>query len=221
MPSHAAKAIQKNQSHKNNNRKLNDPEDTTGAASALENHVVMGILIDPSTNSTATFIATNSTVAVEYNVGFTISEECSDEAHGKAKIVNVSEDRSISTDTAGARGWYLEHISEIEDDETSTVPALTDHIAGVESNYTLVAYLYGPERDLVECAPLKKLDEATGAVYQELFTTLHRDVHAAEAADAAVNADTSSGSKNGVFVFVSAIAAIGIAAVVLGDILAL
>ena len=183
--------------------------------------MVMGILIVPDTNRTATFIATNSTVAVEYNVGFTISEECSDEAHGKAKIVNVSEDRSISTDTAGARGWYLEHISEIEDGENSTVPALTDHIAGVESNYTLVAYLYGPEKDLVECAPLKKLDEATGAVYQELFTTLHHDVHAAEAADAAAN-DTSSGSKNGlVFVFVSAIAAVGIAAVVLGDVLAL
>jgi len=65
------------------------------------------------------------------------------------------------------------------------------------------------------CAHLKKVDEDTATAYYEL-------IFGSSEEEAVVKADTaSSGSKkSGVFVFASAIAAVGIA-VVLGEVLAL
>ena len=198
---------------------------------ADKEHVVMGTGIDPNTNETSTFFATNVTKAQVFNLGFTESEECSDEAHDNAMIVKVSEERLISTDTPGADGWHIQRVSQLDDDEISTVLALADLITGADSNYTLVSYFYDLEKNLLACAHLKKHDDDTAAMYNELFKSLQEEVAAAaggavenvDAAaggdDAAVN-DTSTGSMTGLFAVVSAIAAVGIAAV-LGDVLAL
>ena len=183
----------------------------------------MGTFDAPNTNETSTFFATNVTKATVFNLGFTESEECSDEAHKNAMIVKVSEERLISTDTTGADGWHIQRVSQLDDEEISTVFALADLITGADSNYTLVAFFYDLQEDLVACAHLKKHDEDTAAMYNALLKEVGAGVEAAAAAadnaDAAAN-DTSSGSKNGLFVFASAFAAVGIA-VVLGDVLAL
>ncbi|KAL7449015.1 hypothetical protein ACHAWC_001120, partial [Mediolabrus comicus] len=92
-----------------------------------ENHVVMGTGIDSNTNETSTFFATNATKAEKFRVGFTKSEECTDEAHSNALITQVSEERRIITDTPGARGWHMQRVTQLDDDET---PALNDFITG-------------------------------------------------------------------------------------------
>ena len=181
----------------------------------------MGTFDAPNTNETSTFFATNMTKAQVFNLGFTESEECSDEAHKNAMIVKVSEERLISTDTTGADGWHIQRVSQLDDEEISTVFALADLITGADSNYTLVAFFYDLQEDLVACAHLQKHDEDTAAMYNALLEEVGAGVEAAAAdnADAAAN-DTSSGSKNGLFAVVSVFAAVGIA-VVLGDVLAL
>ena len=190
--------------------------------------MVVGTFDDPNTNETSNFLATNVTDAEAFDFGLTKSEECSDEARKNAMIVKVTEDRLISTNTPGANGWHMQSVSQLKDDEISTVLALADLIAGADSNYTLVSYFYNLQKDLVACAHLKQHDEDKAAMYDELLKEVAAAKKAAaESADvaaagdeAAVN-DTSSGSKNGLFMFVSAIAAVGIAAVMLSDVLAL
>jgi hypothetical protein len=185
----------------------------------------VGTVDDPNTNETSTFFATNVTKAKVFDLGLTESEECSDEARKNAMIVKVSEERRIVTNTPGANGWYIQRVTQIEDDET---PVLNDFITGADSNYTLVAFFYDLQEDLVECAPLKKLDEDMAAMYNALLEEVAaakkaaaENVDAAAGGDDAAVAvkDTSSGSKNGRFAVVSAFAAIGIA-VVLGGVLA-
>ena len=74
-------------------------------------------------------------------------------------------------------------------------------------------YVLGAEEEVLGCASMKKVvDEEVAAEYNALFNGLSQDE--------AVMDVPSSASKNGMFVFVSAIAAIGIA-VVLGNVLAL
>ena len=187
----------------------------------------MGTGMDPNTNETSTYFATNATKAALFELAFTKSGECSDEAHDNAMLIKVSEERLISTDTAGTNGWHLQRVSQLDDKEISTVLALNDLITGSDSDYTLVTYFYNLQKDLVACAHLEKHDEDVAAFYDDLLKEVAAAGAAAENADvaaagdeAAVN-DTSSGSKNGLFMFVSAIAAVGIAVVVLGDALAL
>ena len=192
--------------------------------------MVVGTFDDPNTNETSNFLATNVTDAEAFDFGLTKSEECSDEARKNAMIVKVTEDRLISTDTPGARGWHMQGVSQLKDDEISTVLALADLIAGADSNYTLVSYFYNLQKDLVACAHLKQHDEDKAAMYDELLKEVAaaaakkaaaESADVAAAGDEAVANDTSSGSKNGLFMFVSAIAAVGIAAVMLSDVLAL
>ena len=199
---------------KNTNRNRNLEE-----VGADAEHVVMGTGMDPNTNETFTYFATNATKAAVFNIGFDKSKECSDEAHANAMIVKVSEERLISTDIPGARGWHMQSVSQLDDKEFDTMFALADLITGADSNYTLVAYFYNLQKDLVACAHLKKHDEDMAAYYDELLKEVAAAGAAAKNADveAAVN-DTSSGSKNGLFMFVPAFAAAGIA-VVLGNVL--
>lgn len=196
----------------------------TGAAKI--NHVVMGTGIDPDTNEKIYFYATNATIAEaeKFRVGFTKSQECSDEALKNALITQVSEERRIVTNTPGANGWHMQSVTQIEDNET---PSLNEFIDGADSNYTLVSYFYNLQKDLVACAHLKPHDEDTAAMYDELLEEVaaakeaaaeNADV-AAAGVEAAAN-DTSSGSKSGLFAIVSVFAAVGIA-VVMGDVLAL
>ena len=70
----------------------------------------MGTAVDPNTNETFTYYATNVTQAAAFNIGFDKSKECTDEAHDNATIVKVSEGRLISTDTPGAKGWHLQRV---------------------------------------------------------------------------------------------------------------
>ena len=188
----------------------------------------MGTDIDPNTNETSTFFATNVTKAKVFNLGFTKSGECSDEAHDNAMIVKVSEERLIPTDTAGTNGWHMQRVSQLDDDEIATVLALNDLITGSDSNYTLVSYFYDLEKNLLACAHLNKHDEDTAAYYNELLKEVaaagaaaeSADVAAAGAGEEAAAKDTSTGSMTGLFAVMSAFAAIGITAV-LGDVLAL
>lgn len=215
-PSHSGLAKGKGKSSTRNLEEV-------GAAS--EHHVVIGNFTDPSTNQTSSYFATNATIAEAENfrVGFAKTEECSDEAHNNALITQISEERRIITNTTGAKGWHLQRVTQIEDDE---VPALNEFIAGtVDSNYTLVAFFYNLEKDLVACAHLKQHDKDTAAMYDELL----KEVAAAKAAEEnagvagagieAAASDTSSGSKNGLLAVVSSFAVVGIA-VVMGGVLA-
>ena len=179
----------------------------------------MGTLDGLNTNETSNFFATNVTYAEKFRVGFTKSKECSDEALKNALITQVSEARRIITNKAGAKGWHLQTVTqEIEDDE---MPVLNDVITGADSNYTLVAFFYDLQEDLVACAHLKKHDEDTAAMYDELLKEVGAAV--AAAGDEAAVEDTLSGSKskNGLFAVVSAFAAIGIAAMMVADVVAL
>ena len=185
----------------------------------------MGTAVDPNTNETSNWFATNATKAVVFNIGFTKSGECSDEAHDDAMIVKVSEERLISTDTAGTNGWHLQRVSQLDDKEISTVLALNDIITGSDSNYTLVTYFYNLQKDLVACAHLKKHDDDMAAIYNALLEEVAagaaaESANVVAAGDEAAVEDTSSGSKNGLFVFLSAFAAAGIAAMMV-DVLAL
>ncbi len=75
-------------------------------------------------------------------------------------------------------------------------------------------YLLSSGEELLACANLKKVDEDTAAEYDELLFGSSEE-------EAFKEDTTSAGSKqNGIFVFVSAIAAVGIA-VALGEVLAL
>ncbi len=115
----------------------------------------------------------------------------------------------------GEDGWLKKRISEIQDANTTLPVSLADLINGVKPEYGLAAYLLSSDEELLGCAYLKKVDDEDMAAkyYELIFGT---------SGDEVVKADTtSSGSKKGgVFVFASAIAAVGIA-VVLGEVLAL
>ena len=82
---------------------------------------------------------------------------------------------------------------------------------GVALDYGLVVYVLGAEEELLGCASMKILDMETAAKYHKVVHGLNQEAVEAEG-------DTSSANKNGMFVFVSTIAAVGIA-VVLGDLL--
>lgn len=198
-------------------------------AASGDGKVVVGTATNLTSNEPFTFFATNATGASSFDLGVQESEECSDAALDKAMIAKISEPRNITTNLLGAHGWHIQRVSQIED---STLPfSLADYITGTESKDNLVAYLYSSEKNLMACSDLKTLDEDTAAVYDGLFESLHEEVREAHVAagiwnDASpgseeeVMGDTASGSKKGVFVVVSAIAAVGIA-VMFGDILAL
>ena len=76
----------------------------------------------------------------------------------------------------------------------------------------LAVYALGAEEEVLGCASMKKVDEEAAAEYDEAIFGLSQEE--------AVMDVPSSASKNGLFVFVSAVAAVGIVAV-LGDVLAL
>ena len=124
----------------------------------------------------------------------------------------------------------MQRVSQLDDEEISTVFALSDVITGADLNYTLVAYsylFYDLEKNLLACAHLKKHNENTAAMYNALLKEVVVGAGAAaDNADAdaagveAAAKDTSSGSKNGLFLAVSAFSAVGIAAMMV-DVVAL
>ncbi len=147
------------------------------------------------------------------------SEDCTTEAYGNASTFPLKVPVSFIVNNlgriVGKDGWLKERITEIQDANTTLPVSLADLISGVKSEYGLAVYLLSSEEELLACAgPFKVLDEDMSAEYYELiFGPSEEEV---------VKADTTSSASNksGVFVFVSAIAAVGIA-VVLGEVFTL
>ena len=139
---------------------------------------------------------------------------------------------------ANQYGWFMQATRELEWNSTLPV-SLAGLMNGDESSeHGLAVYLLGADEELLGCASMKKHDEDTAAEYDEeifgikedtydepIFNVsediIKEDTHDESILDVSqetIKEDTSSGSKNGLFVFVSAIAAVGIA-VVMGEVL--
>ena len=182
---------------------------SSGRKLTVEGDVVMGNLVNTTTSEVLTnFLATDATGFEKIIIGIADSEDCSDDALAKAKKFPIQEPLDLSN--VQGEGWRAQSITEVQDANTTLPVSLADLINGVESG--LAVYLLSSDEALVGCAYPKKLDEAAANMYNELIF--------GPSGDEAVMGDTASGRKNGVFVVVSAIAAVGIAAV-LGDVLAL
>ncbi len=190
-------------------------------ASGVEGKVLVGNL----GNTTAElFVATNATKFPKGSLNGTLrvaipgSVDCTTEAYGRASKFPLKVPVKFIVNNLGRigkDGWLKKCISAIQDANTALPVSLADLISGVESEYGLAVYLLSSEEELLACAgPFKVLDEDMTAEYDELlFGSSEEEV---------VKADTTSSasSKSGVFVFASAIAAVGIA-VVLGEVIAL
>jgi hypothetical protein len=188
----------------------------------LEGQVVIGSL---GNNTAEQFIATNATNFPKGSLNGTLgvaipdSEDCTTEAYGRALPFLLNNPVKYEINELGRigdkDGWFKQSISENQDANSSLPISLADLTSGVETEYSLAAYLLSSDEELLGCAHLKKVDEDTATAYYEL-------IFGSSEEEAVVKADTaSSGSKkSGVFVFASAIAAVGIA-VVLGEVLAL
>jgi hypothetical protein len=188
----------------------------------LEGQVVIGSL---GNNTAEQFIATNATNFPKGSLNGTLSvaipdsEDCTTEAYGRALPFPLKVPVSYVVNSIGRigdkDGWLKESISEIQDASSTLPVSLADLTSGVETEYGLGVYLLSSEKELLGCAHLKKVDEDTATAYYEL-------IFGSSEEEAVVKADTASSvsKKSGVFVFVSAIAAVGIA-VALGQVLAL
>ena len=170
------------------------------------------------------FVATNATnfpqgsIIGTLSVSLSDSAECTTDAHDNALTLKLDEpvtfeinDFGMIEDTEG--GWFTQAIRELEGNSTLPV-SLAELVAGEsESEYGLAVYLLSSDDELLGCASLKKHDEETAAEYYELLNGVSQEA-------VKVKEAPSSGSKIGQFVYVSAIAAVGIA-FVLGDVFAL
>eukprot|EP00986_Skeletonema_menzelii_P001661 scaffold460_cov81-Skeletonema_menzelii.AAC.1 len=186
------------------------------ANASVDGHAVMGKLGEDET-----FVATNATFS-EGNLDGTLSvaisdsEECTADAYGEASKFQLAHPVAYIVDelgkVGGEGGWFQQRIREIQDNSTLLPVSLAELINGGESEHNLAVYLLGSDAELLGCAFMKKLDEDKAAEYDALLNGVSQDQ------DAVKDEEPSSGSKIGLFM--SAIAAVGIA-FVLGDVLAL
>ena len=207
-------------------------------APGLEGHAGLGLH-----EGAKLFVATNATnfprgtLNGTLTVGLSDSEECTTEAYDNALKHAPKEPVAFAINELGMieganqYGWFNQTIRELE--RNSTLPIsiqyryalimsgvkelMVSDVAelsnGVALDYGLAVYVLGANEELLGCASLKTLDEATAAEYDKV-------VHGGFCPPGAIEEEPSSASKNGMFVIVSAIAAVGIA-FVWGDILAL
>ena len=171
------------------------------------------------------FVATNATFPEgilngTLSVAVSDSEQCTADAYGTALKFQLADPITYVVDElgkiGGEGGWFQQRIREIQDNSTLLPVSLAELINGGESEHNLAVYLLGSDAELLGCAFMKKLDEDKAAEYIELLNGVSQDQEAVK------DEEPSSGSKIGLlFVSVSAIAAVGIAAVVLGDVLVL
>ena len=192
----------------------------------MQGDVVMGTIGDP--NDYELFLATNATnfpqdtLNVTVTIALSQSGECSTEAYDNALKYPLKEPVAFSINELGViegvngNGWINQTIHVLEGN--STLPSLAELIEGVAESmssvpddYGLGVYFVGADEELLGYASVKAHDNATAAEY-------HKVVHGFS--QEAAKEEPSSASKSGLFVFVSAIAAVGIA-VVLGDVLTL
>ncbi len=179
--------------------------------------VVGNLVAVADASESSNFLATNATGFDKFVVGIPNSENCSDDALVKAKKVQIQQPLDLSTEFFGnfqSGDWHAQYITEIQDANTTLPVSLADLINGAKPEYGLAVYFLSSEEELLGCALLQQLDEAVASMYSEMFNGFSDE-------EAVKKDTTSSGSKkSGVFVFVSAIAAVGIA-VALGQVLAL
>ena len=176
------------------------------------------------------FIATNATNFPQgilngfLTIGLTQSGECTTEAYDNLLPFQLTVPVAFVINQLGMiegeneNGWFTQTIRELEGNSTLPI-TLSELMSGVaelfnvnELDYGLAVYALGAEEEVLGCASMKKADEDTTAEYNEAIFGLSQEE--------AVMDVPSSASKNGMFAFVSAIAAVGIAAV-FGDVLAL
>ena len=176
------------------------------------------------------FIATNATNFPQGTLNGTLivslsaSDECSTEAYGKVLPFQLEDQIAYTINELGMiegeSGWHTQPIRELEGNTTLPISlvelmsGLAELMSGVTEVYSklgygLAVYVLSAEEELLGCASMKKVNEETAAKYNEaIFGSSQEE---------AVKEVPSSASKNGLFVFVSTIAAVGIA-VVLGDV---
>ena len=205
-------------------RQLEEGTSDNNTASELEGEVIMGNIVDFTTNEFASnFIAKQVTgglpkdcVECAMKVAMTQSEECTVEAHDKAMIIPLDQQLSYSTDEFGSTaGWQKQAVRELQD-TNSTLPislaelinqAASMAMAALEAftDYHVAVYLYDANGELVACSNLKALDKDAAAEYDKLLNAF---IETEEAAPM----DTASGS-NGMFMSAITIAAVGISLV--------
>ena len=205
-------------------------------APGVQGDVVIGTIGD--TSDYELFLATNATNFPQgtrdstLTVALSDSEECTTEAYDNALKYPLKEAVAFPINEVGmieglnGNGWINQTIHVLEGNSTLPISLLelmsgvAELIASGEADffngvtfldYGLAVYALGAEEELLGCASMKILDNATAAEY-------HKVVHGFS--QEAVMDVPSSASKNGLFVFLSAIAAVGMA-FVLGDVLAL
>ena len=215
-------------------RQLEEGATDDNTASELEGEVVMGNLVNTTTNEIVTnFLANRVTgglpkdcVECAVNVAITDSEECTVEAHDKAMIIPLDQPLNYSTDEFGSTAGWQTHIVRELQDTNSTLPdslallinqAASMAMAALEAFTNHVAvYLYDANGELVACSNLKALDEDAAAEYDKLLHNAFIETEEAapvdtlsESTEEAAPVDTTSES-NGMFVSVISIAAVGI-----------
>ena len=177
------------------------------------------------------FIATNATNFPQVilngtlTVGLTQSGECTTEAYDNVLPFQLTVPVAFVINQLGMiegeneNGWFTQTIRELEGNSTLPITlaelmsGVAESMSSVPEDYGLAVYALGAEQEvLMGCASMKKVDEEAAAEYGEAIFGLSQEE--------AVMDVPSSARKNGMFAFVSAIAAVGIA-VVLGDVLAL
>ena len=191
-----------------------------------------------TTGDNGLFVATNATNFPQGSingtliVGISDLQECTPEARDNSLLFELNMPVTFNINELGMieganGGWFAQPIRELEGNSTlpvslaSLINGVADLVSEVAANlfnidtskYGLAVYHLSSDDELLGCAFLKKHDEDKAAEYDALLNGLSEDQEAVMAKEA-----PSSGSKIGVFV--SAIAAVGIA-VVLGDVLAL
>ena len=202
-------------------RKLELEVDSQG----LDGQVAMGLH-----KGVDLFVATNvtnfprGTLNGTLTVGLSDSEECNTEAYDNALKFPLKVKGAYVVDALGMieganeYGWFNQTIREL--DGNSTLPislrelmngwielirnGLTELMNGVSLDYGLTVYVLSAEEELLGCASMKIIDERTAAEYHKLVHGYSQE---------AIEEVSSSASKAGMFVFMSAIAAVGIAVV--------
>ncbi len=218
-------------------RQLEEGTSDNNTASELEGVVVMGNLVDMTTNDfKSNFIAKQVTgglpkdcVECALKVAITNSKECTVEAHDEAMIIPLDQQLIYSTDEIGSTaGWQRQAVRELEDTNSTLPISLAELInqaasmatAALEAftDYHVVVYLYDANGELVACSNLKALDEDAAAEYDKLLNALTETEGsyaaspmdtASESTEEAGHVDTTSGS-NGMFVSAITISAVGI-----------
>lgn len=206
-------------------RQLEEGASDNTTASEVEGEVVMGNLVDMTTNEfTSIFLAKHVTgglpkhcVECAMKVAITTSEECTLEAHDKAMFVPLELPLIYSTDEIGSTGGWKRH--EVRE-TNSTLPISLKELINQAGSMAIAAleaftddhvavYLYDANGELFACSHLKALDEETANKYETMFNGFTET----EASGDMMPPVGATSASNGMFVSAIAIVAVGISLV--------